>query len=297
MNTLAPVAPPDEVQHLLNTATRIETPCGDAALVWHVWGQGGAEDAPVVLLHGGSGSWTHWLHNILPLTSTGRRVLVPDLPGFGDSAAPAKGTDADALPDPIEAGLKTLLGDQVCDLVGFSFGGMVAGFLAAKFPERVARLVIVGAPGLGVASRRTITLTPWRHLADAGQRDAIHRQNLAALMLHQPDSITELALRLHVANVVRDRMKGRSLAHTDALARALRQVRCPVYAIYGREDALYRGRLDALAEALRPAHDFKGLQLIEDAGHWVQFERPQLFNAALLTVLNGGHPPAIGAHQ
>lgn len=298
MSTPAPVvAPPDEVRHLLDTAIRLETPCGDGALVWHVWGEGGPQVAPVVLLHGGSGSWTHWLHNILALAASGRRVLVPDLPGFGDSAKPAKGRDGDALPEPLEAGLNILLGERRCDLVGFSFGGMVAGFLAAQFPARVARLVLVGAPGLGVASRRTVPLMPWRHLVDADQRDAIHRQNLAALMLYQPESITELALRLHVANVVRDRMKGRNLAYTDVLARTLPQVQCPVYAIYGREDALYQGRLDALAEALRPVHNVQGLQLIENAGHWVQFERPKAFNAALLAVLNGDPFPDAGAHR
>ena len=298
MNTPTPgVAPPDEVRHLLDTATRLETPCGDGTLVWHVWGEGGPQVAPVVLLHGGSGSWTHWLRNILPLGASGRRVLVPDLPGFGDSAKPVTGRDGDAMPEPLEAGLNILLGQQRCDLVGFSFGGMVAGFLSAQFPARVARLVLVGAPGLGVASRRTVPMMPWRHLGDAGQRDVIHRQNLAALMLYRAESITELALRLHVANVVRDRMKGRGLAYTDVLARTLPQVQCPVYAIYGREDALYKGRLDALADALRPAHNVQDLQLIVDAGHWVQFERPGAFNAALLALLNGDPRPDADAYR
>jgi 2-hydroxy-6-oxonona-2,4-dienedioate hydrolase len=78
------------------------------------------------------------------------------------------------------------------------------------------------------------------------ERDVIHRHNLAVLMLYREEAITELALRLHIANVLRDRMKGRSLARTDALAQALAGVHCPVWAIYGREDALYRGTLDAL---------------------------------------------------
>lgn len=263
-------------------------------MVWHVWGEAGGSRAlaPVVLLHGGSGSWTHWLHNILPLVESGRRVYVPDLPGFGDSAAPAQGTDADAVPGPVEQGLKLLLGDEACDLVGFSFGGMVAGFLAAQFPARAARVVLVGAPGLGIAPVKPIQLNSWRHLADPAQRDAIHRGNLAALMLYRPEAITELALRLHVANVLRDRMKGRSLSRTDVLARSLEQVRCPVHAIYGSEDALYRGKLEALAAAVRQARDFRTLTLIDAAGHWVQFERADAFNQALLAALDGAPPSA-----
>ena len=256
-------------------------------MVWHVWGQDSCNSAfaPLVLLHGGSGSWTHWLRNIAALAQSGRWVLVPDLPGFGDSAAPLQGTDADALPGLVEHGLKCLVEDAACDLVGFSFGGMVAGFMAEQFVARAARLVLVGAPGLGIAPEKQIRLNAWRHITEPRRRDEIHRSNLAALMLLHPESITELALRLHVANVLRDRMKGRSLSRTDVLARSLTRVRCPVDAIYGSEDALYRGRMQALAPALRQAPDFRALRLIEAAGHWVQFERAEAFNEALLAIL------------
>ena len=266
----------------------MQPPCGAGSLVWHLWGKESCNPAlaPLVLLHGGSGSWTHWLRNIGALVESGRWVLVPDLPGFGDSAPPLHGTDADALPEWLELGLKRLLGDAACDLVGFSFGGMVAGFIAGQFAARVARLVLVGAPALGIAPQKAIRLRAWRHLANAAERDEVHRGNLAALMLLHPESITELALRLHVANVLRDRMKGRSLSRTDALARSLARVGCPVHAIYGREDALYRGQLQALECALRQAPSFKSLALIEASGHWVQFERAEAFNDALLAVLN-----------
>jgi len=286
---LVPELPP-EAQSLLRTASRFETPCGSGVMVWHSWGQAARrpELAPLVLLHGGSGSWMHWLRNIPSLLASGRWVLVPDLPGFGDSAVPAGGSDADALPEPMEEGLTMLAGNAACDLVGFSFGGMVAGFIGERFAARAARVVLVGAPGLGVALEKAIRLRAWRHLTDDGEREAIHRHNLAALMLHREESITELALRLHMANVLRDRMKGRSLARTDALAKALARLKCPVYAVYGREDALYRGKLDVLQAALEKAPDFRGLALVEDAGHWVQFERAGAFDEALLAALDAG---------
>ncbi len=291
------VSPPPEVQRLLASATRRTTPSGPGNMVWHVWQPDAApvanRHAPVVLLHGGSGSWTHWLRNINALRQSGRTVYAADLPGFGDSAAPASGTDADALPEPVERGLQIFLGDSACDLVAFSFGGMVAGFIAAQFPARAQRLVLVGAPGLGVAARNTLTLTRWRHLEAPAEREAVHRQNLAALMLHKPESITALALRLHTDNTLRDRMKGRRLAYSEALTHALADVRCPVHAIYGREDALYRQRQGALLEALRLAPQFRGLQWIEDAGHWVQFEQAIAFDAALLAILDRDGPAPV----
>jgi 2-hydroxy-6-oxonona-2,4-dienedioate hydrolase len=288
MSDLPNIQLPPEALALLRTASRFETPCGDGAMVWHTWGQATRRPglAPLVLLHGGSGSWMHWLRNIPALAASGRWVLVPDLPGFGDSAPPLRGTDADVLPEPVEQGLATLVGEAACDLVGFSFGGMVAGFLADRFPARAARLVLVGAPGLGIAPEKAVRLRAWRHITDAAERDVIHRHNLAALMLYHEESINELALRLHIANVLRDRMKGRSLARTDALAQSLARVHCPVWAIYGREDVLYRGKLDALQAALARAVDFRGLALMDDVGHWLQFERAGAFDEALLAALD-----------
>ena len=296
MNSDPLIDQPAEVQQLLASATRLETPCGDGTMVWHHWQpERPTGKPPVVLLHGGSGSWTHWLRNIAALVGAGRSVYAADLPGFGDSALPPVGNDADALPAPVEQGLRVLLAGTACDVVAFSFGGMVAGFIAAQFPARVQRLVLVGAPGLGVASRNTITLTRWRHLEDAAEREAVHRQNMAALMLFKPDSINALALALHSANTLRDRMKGRRLAYTDVLARTLVSVRCPVHAIYGREDALYRERQGALLQAFNAAPNFQGLQWIEAAGHWVQFEQPQAFDAALSAVLDSGLMPPTDA--
>ncbi len=284
---------PDEALALLRHATRVETPMVGGSVVWHVWGSGDASQAspqraPVVLLHGGSGSWMHWLKNIPALLAAGHWVLVPDLPGFGDSSAPVSGMDADVLPEPVEAGLAQLLGPLACDLVGFSFGGMVAGFMAQRFPARVKRLVLVGAPGMGIDPVQPVQLRGWRHLDDPLARNAVHRSNLAALMLHREAAITELAVRVQSANVVRDRMVRRSLARTDVLARSLQAVHCPVHAIYGLEDVLYRGRADALQSALRQAPDFKGLRWIADAGHWVQFEQPAVFDEALHSALQTG---------
>ncbi|HJZ17892.1 MAG TPA: hypothetical protein VJ251_21020, partial [Stellaceae bacterium] len=57
-------------------ARRVETRCGNGHMVWHVWGDGPA----LALLHGGYGSWTHWIRNVIPLSRT-FTVAAPDLPG------------------------------------------------------------------------------------------------------------------------------------------------------------------------------------------------------------------------
>ncbi len=277
---------PAQVRPLAALAERRTTPCGAGDLVWHVWGAARPGVAPLVLLHGGSGSWTHWVRNIEALAAAGRQLWVPDLPGFGASALPPSGTDADALVEPLRAGLQALAGGQPVDLVGFSFGGLTAGLLLAAHPALAQRLVLVGAPAMGVVPRRQFELKAWRHLADPQQQLDVHRHNLAALMLHDPQQIEGLALELHVANMQHDRMPRRRLSGTDILARSLPRVACPVHAIYGRHDALYRHYIEQLEGAYAAAApDFRGMALVDGAGHWVQFERPQAFHAALLAAL------------
>jgi len=254
-------------------------------MVWHVWGAE-ADAHPVVLLHGGSGSWTHWLRNIEPLIDQGRQVLVPDLPGFGDSAHYPDGHDADTLAPALEQGLQHLVGQRSCDLVGFSFGAMVAGFLAVSQPQRLARLVLVGAPALGIVSRRTVDLRAWRHLPTDQMRDDVHRHNLRVLMLHDESSLDDEVLALHRSNALRDRMLRRRLSHTDVLARSLQQFGGPVWAIYGAHDALYQDHMHDLLPALKAhARGFVDLCLIADAGHWVQYEAAHEFNEALAQAL------------
>lgn len=276
---------PAERQRLAR-GRRLTTPTAFGTLVWHAWGEARAHEPPVVLLHGGSGSWTHWVHNILPLVDRGRCVLAADLPGFGASDAPPARSDADAMVAPLATGLRQLSAGRPVDLVGFSFGGLSAGLLLAEHPELARRLVLVGAPAMGVVPRRQFQLRAWRHLETPAAQLVVHRHNLAELMLHDATRIEGLALEIHVENVRRDRLPRRRLAHTDILARRLPLVPCPVHAIYGAYDAIYGSYIDGLAPAFAAAApDFRGLVLIDGAGHWVQFEAPEAFDAALWQAL------------
>ncbi|HOB66858.1 alpha/beta fold hydrolase [Ottowia sp.] len=272
----------------LAAGRRLRTGGAQGHIVWHAWEPSAPTDAPpLVLFHGGSGSWTHWVRNIVPLVDSGRRVFAVDLPGFGDSDPPAGGSDADAMLAPLAHSMAQLFAGQPVDLVGFSFGGMTAGMLLADHPALARRLVLVGAPAMGVVPARQFELKGWRHLKTPQEQAEIHRHNLGVLMLHDHDLIDGLALEVHIANVQRDRLPRRRLAHTDILARSLPRVPCPVRAIYGAHDVLYRQYIHQLAQRFaETAPDFRGMALIEGAGHWVQFEAPEAFDAALLRALS-----------
>ena len=79
------------------------------------------------------------------------RVLVPDLPGFGDSDMPSEPHTAEMLADLVASGLDAVLPSSMeLDLAGFSFGGIIAGLAAARLRGRVRNLVLLGPAGLGL---------------------------------------------------------------------------------------------------------------------------------------------------
>jgi pimeloyl-ACP methyl ester carboxylesterase len=232
-----------------------------------------------VLLHGGAGSWTHWVRNVLALAEA-HTVFVPDMPGFGDSAAPPKGSGVPAIAEILADGI-ACLADGPVQLVGFSFGGLVAGHLAAARPELVNRLVLVGAGGLGLRDGKKLPLVAWRHLKDDAEREAAHRHNLANLMLWDAAKIDSLALRLQSTNAQRSRINSGPFSRGDVLLEPLSRVRAPIDGIWGRHDATVGDRADEIGPILRRADPGATMHVIEDAGHWVNYERAAEFNRVL----------------
>ena len=264
-----------EVQRLEALGARLETPCGpNGSMVWHRWGDG----PPLVLLHGGSGSWTHWLRNIDTL-ARGRTVYAADLPGCGDSALPAGARDADSIHEHVSAGIAQLTGGAPVEILAFSFGTLVAGFIAATRPELVKHLHLVGCAGLGL-TRPMLNLKSLTGVAPEG-RESIVRANMESLMVLHPETLDETALSLHYANLRRDRLRRRRIARTPVMIELQTRWQCPVHAIWGRGDILIRHDAGRLREVLSGC-DLRELTVVPDAGHWVQYERPETFNDVLL---------------
>ncbi len=261
-------------------ARRATTPCGKGHMVWRGWGQG---NEAIVLLHGGSGSWVHWIRNIEAFSAR-YTVWVPDFPGMGESDLPPEPWTPQSIADITETGLQQLLGAQPCHMVGFSFGGMIGGHFAARHPTRVRTLVIADAAGTGVANDPGDRMKSWRRVEDAAQRKEIHRYNLGVWMLHDPARVDTLAVELSSVAVEADRLRNREVSRTDSLLQVLPQVRCPVHCIWGREDVLFT-RTRAQLEALLRQAGAASILFIDDAGHWAPYEQPHAFNSAVLGIL------------
>src|SRR5487761_2706101 len=110
MNDQVTEDPQTILDRIERQSVRQETPCGDGSMVWRLWNDTGDGNAPlVVLFHGGAGSWRHWVRTI-PALARHYRVLVPDLPGLGDSAYPPVSDDAASVATVVAAGLDAVVG-------------------------------------------------------------------------------------------------------------------------------------------------------------------------------------------
>lgn len=104
----------------------------------------------VMLLHGsgaGVSGWANW-RGLMPELAKRRRVIVPDLVGFGYTETPADFAFRflDSWVDQVLAVLDALKIERT-DIIGNSFGGSLALWLARRAPERTGRLVLMGPGG------------------------------------------------------------------------------------------------------------------------------------------------------
>lgn len=271
------------VDALARTARKVRTPCGNGSMVWRVWGVG----EPLVLFHGGSGSWTHWIRNI-PVLSRHYELWVADIPGLGDSAMPPEPLVPATIADVVVAGLAQALPAQARPrLAGFSFGGQVAGLTAARMGDRVRSLTLIGVAALGLRADPREPFAKVRTGMSAAEVAAVYHQNLAVLMFADPANIDALAIHLQAENIKRARFRSRPFAPTDNLARALAEVTAPLSTIWGTLDIIARPSLQTRLDILRRHHPELAVRLIEGAGHWVAYEAADRFNAAMLELLSG----------
>jgi pimeloyl-ACP methyl ester carboxylesterase len=105
--------------------------------------EAGANDAPVILLLHGFPTASHMFRDLIPLLADRFRLIAPDLPGFGQTKAPPRGTfdyTFDRLADVIEGFTNALSLDQYV-LYIFDYGAPVGLRLAMRHPERISAIV------------------------------------------------------------------------------------------------------------------------------------------------------------
>lgn len=247
-------------------------------LACHTEGQG----APLVLLHGGMGSWTHWIRNI-PALRERYTLHAFDLPGCGDSPDVPADIAAEDYLDIVCAALSEVGGTDAVNLAGFSFGGVVSAMLAARMPEKIARLALLAPGGFGRVSGRVLDLRKMPgEFATEAQRREVLRHNLMVMMLARPETADAATIDIQRDNVVRARYDSRRFSLATHTQDALPKIRAATLAIFGERDNLAWPTVSARIEPCRSLKPDMRIEVVAGAGHWVQYEAWQEVNRLLL---------------
>jgi 2-succinyl-6-hydroxy-2,4-cyclohexadiene-1-carboxylate synthase len=234
----------------------------------------------LVLLHGFTQTRQSWRRTVAALG--GRyRAVAPDLPGHGQMSERRPASLAATL-----AYLRALV-DEPHVLAGYSMGGRIALHAALARPERVQRLVLVGAsPGLADAGERAARRRADEALADhieAVGVDAFAEEwGRLALWEGQPERVRAAAHADRLRNTpagLADALRGLGTGALPSLWDRLGELRMPVMLAVGERDAKFRAIAERMAELLPDAR----LELIAGTGHAPHLERPDLVAEAITT--------------
>jgi 2-hydroxymuconate-semialdehyde hydrolase len=241
------------------------------------------EGRPVFFIHGsgpGVSAWANWRLNLDALAAQGFRCLAPDMAGFGYSDAPDDlAFSRDFWVDQFAA----FVGSQTSGtihVVGNSFGGAIALAYAIRYPEKLDRLVLMGAVGIDFPITAALDRV-WGHVAT--------RENMkAALDLFAYDKSLlsdDLANIRHRAATRPGVMEAFSAMFPEPRQEALRAlasneadiagVTVPTLILHGRDDRVIPVEVSQRLFELLPNPE---LHLFSNCGHWTQIEKAQRFN-------------------
>ncbi|MGH1423929.1 MAG: alpha/beta fold hydrolase [Pseudooceanicola sp.] len=250
-------------------------------IAWRCWGQG----RPVVLLHGASGSWRHWIRQVDALK--GRRLIVADLPGYGQSDTPAEPLDVEAMTSAVCDGIDDLVGaGGGYDLVAFSYGGSVAAHILRRHKGRHGQVFLCAPAGFGTPAMPPTCKV--RGLKGAALH-AAHRQNLGSIMIAEPDRIDALAVAIQDVNTRLSRLRPTGVSRNARLAEALADSDAQITVVWGARDAfLTGGGVTSRAEMVLKHRPDARVHIIPDAGHWIAYEADEAVNALMANTLSDG---------
>lgn len=281
-----PHAMPDPAQEVarVERAARlcIHAPCADGTLPFRVWGDG----PTLVLCHGGSGAWSHWIRNVEALARH-YRVVVPDLPGLGDAATVPPPYTPDSSAAILNAALDHVLArNEPLHLAAFSWGCTHAVRIANWRPAQARSVFLVGPASLGSDYGRPVMQALKRRsrsMSEAELRDVAHF-NLHQLMIHDERAIDALAIHLQLTNTARARMESPQFARGSWVLDAVRESRVPLKVLFGEYDAPAYPHVEARRQRLLEARPDLAFQEVPGMGHWTQYEWDG-FNDCLLAWL------------
>lgn len=252
----------------------------DSKVCWRSWGKG----KPLILLHGGYGSWAHWIKQAIPF-SKNYNVLIPDMPGFGESEDLTLPHTPEKISTNIaETLLKLISPEETPIICGFSFGGLIAGHLSYNLIERglnPEKLILVGPGGLGAKRGEMRNMIARHSKMSEEEIYQAHKTNLEILMMHDATKVDDWSIHIQKQNTDAHRIKSRPISSTDTLARILEKQDVPLFLLWGEKDASVGVYLEDRMSILRDINSKVRFHVEYNLGHWIMYENDVIFNKIL----------------
>lgn len=258
-------------------------------------------EGPVIMLVHGLGSYIPAWKKTIPALSKNYRVIALDLPGYGKSS---KEVDEYSIPFFVDAvaGLQDSLGIEKAIWAGHSMGGQIVLRAAVSDPQKINKLVLIAPAGFEAFTEQESAVmknfvTPGSIRATP---DSLIRQTFKATFYDFPKDAQFM---------IEDRVAIRSAENFDGYARAyagsvgamlngpvfddLSTIKQPALIIFGKQDMLIPNRqlhskltTQKVAESGHEQLPNSTLKMIDQAGHFVHFERADKVNQTILEFLN-----------
>src|SRR5215472_521599 len=226
------------------------------------------EGDPLLCLHGGGGLRLYRGHELL---AAGRRVILVEVPGFGESPANDRSASVQDLARTIGA-VAAALGLERFDLLGNSFGGRLALWLATLAPERVRSLVLVAPAAIRPTDARPMPAS---------------REELTAVLYAHPDRAPALPPPDPAVAAKQRALVQRLMGppRDPALEGRMAALDVPVLVLFGTRDLAIPPAMGAIYRELLPRCH---LVLVYDAGHELHSDRPEAFASVVDDFLRRG---------
>ncbi|MEO8722113.1 MAG: alpha/beta fold hydrolase [Sphingobium sp.] len=238
------------------------------------------EGKPTILLQGGgpgASGISNYRRNIDEL-SVGRRLIIPDLPGYGDSEDKLGFDDMHKDLGKFLLHFMDALGLDKVDCVGNSMGGMTTMGAVVQAPERFNKIVLMGPAGF-VPAFTPLPTEGMRRMAVFMAGEGPTREKMRGViecLVNDTSFITDELLDERVAAASRPgRFQPFARPFGELYREDLRSLKHEILLIWGREDRVVP--LD-IAPGLMQSFDNAELYIMPNCGHWVQWEKAKDFN-------------------
>lgn len=255
----------------------------------------------LLMIHGLGGNASHWRRNIGALSQQFRCIAV-DLPGYGNSSTVERGeadTQLDFYADVIASLLEKLKVPKA-SVMGHSMGGQVSMVLALKYPALVNKLVLVAPAGLetftateanvltGYATTAFYMAQDSAAIAKSYHANFFRVPDAADVLVNERIALKQCAGFEAYCRQIPMGVKG-MLAHP--VAAELQKIGQPVLVLFGEQDALIPNKFlhpsltVTTVAAMAKSIPGSSIQMIPEAGHLLQYEKPEAVNEAVIHFL------------